>query len=462
MAAKLLTAREVAAIKTDGRHSIGDGLYLEIVGNARRWFTRYTIQGRRREMQLGSATDVSLKEARERVADIRMTVKAGIDPIERKKAVEVEEAKTPSFGAFADELIGTIESGFRNEKHIYQWKQTLGEAYCASIRKKAVDAVTTEDIIDILKPLWATKQETASRLRGRIDDELLEQLEEVLISSDIGFDTTQDLIKELRNRIRRVRKTNSKDFNWLAGTLRDLIHEMQEQDNRELQFAPTGPTIYLVIGVNGVGKTTAIGKMAYRFKNQGKKVLLVAADTFRAAAIEQLVLWSEEADVPIVAGKERSDPSSVVYTAMTKAKETQPDIVIIDTAGRLHTKHNLMQELAKMSRVISRDFEGAPHETLLVLDAATGQNALSQARVFMESCGITGLILTKLDGTAKGGIVLALHKQLQLPVKFIGVGEEIEDLEVFNPDLFSRAIFPLDPIEGEMPPESTPVSTASS
>lgn len=172
MAAKLLTAREVAAIKTDGRHSIGDGLYLEIVGNARRWFTRYTIQGRRREMQLGSAADVSLKEARELVADVRKTVKAGVDPIERKKVAEVEEAKTPSFGAFADELIGTIESGFRNEKHIYQWKQTLGDAYCASIRKKAVDAVTTEDIIDILKPLWATKQETASRLRGRIEKAL--------------------------------------------------------------------------------------------------------------------------------------------------------------------------------------------------------------------------------------------------------------------------------------------------
>jgi len=169
MAAKLLTAREVAAIKTDGRHSIGDGLYLEVVGNARRWFTRYTIQGRRREMQLGSAADVSLKEARELVADVRKTVKAGIDPIERKKAVEIEETKTPSFGAFADELIRTIESGFRNEKHIYQWKQTLGEAYCASIRKKPVDAVTTEDIVDILKPLWATKQETASRLRGRIE-----------------------------------------------------------------------------------------------------------------------------------------------------------------------------------------------------------------------------------------------------------------------------------------------------
>lgn len=169
MAAKLLTAREVAAIKTDGRHSIGDGLYLEVVGNARRWFTRYTIQERRREMQLGSTADVSLKEARELVADARKSVKAGIDPIERKKAVEVEEAKTPSFGAFADELIGTIESGFRNEKHIYQWKQTLGDAYCASIRKKAVDTVTTEDIVDILKPLWATKQETASRLRGRIE-----------------------------------------------------------------------------------------------------------------------------------------------------------------------------------------------------------------------------------------------------------------------------------------------------
>ncbi|NLH79691.1 MAG: tyrosine-type recombinase/integrase [Phyllobacteriaceae bacterium] len=169
MAAKLLTAREVAAIKTDGRHSIGDGLYLEVVGNARRWFTRYTIQGRRREMQLGSAAEISLKEARELVADARKTVKAGVDPIERKKVVEIEEAKTPSFGVFADELIGTIESGFRNEKHIYQWKQTLGDSYCASIRKKAIDAVTTEDIVDILKPLWATKQETASRLRGRIE-----------------------------------------------------------------------------------------------------------------------------------------------------------------------------------------------------------------------------------------------------------------------------------------------------
>ncbi|WP_407048916.1 tyrosine-type recombinase/integrase [Methyloraptor flagellatus] len=169
MAAKLLTAREVAAIKADGRHSIGDGLYLELVGNARRWFTRYTIQGRRREMQLGSAADVSLKEARELVADVRKAVRAGVDPIERRNAVEVEDAKTPSFGTFADELIGTIASGFRNEKHIYQWKQTLGDAYCASIRKKAVDAITTEDVVDILKPLWTTKQETASRLRGRIE-----------------------------------------------------------------------------------------------------------------------------------------------------------------------------------------------------------------------------------------------------------------------------------------------------
>ena len=282
------------------------------------------------------------------------------------------------------------------------------------------------------------------RLRGKIDEKLLEQLEEILIGADIGFETTQELMKELRNRIRREKKIDTEDYPWLTTTLRELIRNLLEQGHNDLVIAPQGPSVYLIIGVNGVGKTTAIGKMAHRFKSEGKKVLLAAADTFRAAAMEQLEIWAKRAEVDIILGKERADPSSVIYKTIEEAKKTHPDVIIIDTAGRLHTKHNLMQELAKMARVISREYEGAPHETLLVLDATTGQNALSQARTFLESCGITGLILTKLDGTAKGGIVLALHKQLQLPVKFIGVGEEIDDLELFNPDAFAKAIFPME------------------
>jgi len=279
------------------------------------------------------------------------------------------------------------------------------------------------------------------RLRGKIDAELLEDLEEALISADVGVETTLALIDELRERIRREKKTNSTDVQWLTGTLRDLMREMLEQGDRTLRYPDNGPAIHLIIGVNGVGKTTAIGKLAYRLKSEGKSVLLVAADTFRAAAIEQLEIWAYRAGVPIVLGEEGADPSSVVYNAMNAAKAQKPDVVVIDTAGRLHTKTNLLQELAKMSRVISREFEGAPHETLLVLDASTGQNSLSQAKTFLGSCGVTGLILTKLDGTAKGGVVLAVHKQLGLPVKFIGVGESIEDLEPFNPEAFTKALF---------------------
>ncbi len=280
------------------------------------------------------------------------------------------------------------------------------------------------------------------RLRGKIDDDLLEELEEVLISADVGVNTTMALMDELRDRIRREKKNNSTDSEWLTQTMQSLMFEMLEQGERTLQEAPAVPNIYLVIGVNGVGKTTAIGKLAHRLKSEGKSVLLVAADTFRAAAIEQLEIWSKRADVPIVLGTEKADPSSVVFNAMAQARQSKPDAIIIDTAGRLHTKTNLIQELSKMSRVISREFEGAPHETLLVLDASTGQNALLQAKTFLESCGVTGLILTKLDGTARGGVVFAVHQELNLPVKFIGIGEGIEDLEPFEPEAFIKALFP--------------------
>jgi len=303
--------------------------------------------------------------------------------------------------------------------------------------------------------LQATRESIAQKalnlfhLRGKIDEELLDELEEVLILADVGVQTATSLIDDLRDRIRLEKKNNSTDSQWLTQTLRSLMREILEQGDRDLKTADEGPSIYLVIGVNGVGKTTAIGKLAHRLKGEGKRVILVAADTFRAAAIEQLEIWSKRADVPIVLGTEGADPSSVVYNAMKSAKDDNPDTIIIDTAGRLHTKINLVQELAKMSRVISREFEGAPIETLLVLDASTGQNALLQAKTFLESCGVTGLILTKLDGTARGGVVLAVHKELNLPVKFIGVGEGIEDLEPFDPDAFTKALF-------QVEDESTP------
>lgn len=287
----------------------------------------------------------------------------------------------------------------------------------------------------------AQKALTIFRLRGKIDKELLDDLEEVLILADVGVKTTTALLDDLRERIRLEKKDNSSDSKWLTQTLRSLMRDTLDQGDRELKTATEGTSVYLVIGVNGVGKTTAIGKLAHRLKGEGKSVLIVAADTFRAAAIQQLEIWAKRADVPIVLGTEGADPSSVVYNAMKTAKENKPDVIIIDTAGRLHTKINLVQELAKMSRVISREFDGAPQETLLVLDASTGQNALLQAKTFLQACGVTGLILTKLDGTARGGVVLSVHKELNLPVKFIGVGEGIEDLEPFDPDAFTKALF---------------------
>ncbi len=276
---------------------------------------------------------------------------------------------------------------------------------------------------------------------GRIDDDLLDDLEEILITADVGVNTTLRLIDHLRDQVKYQKKTGSKDLDWLTETLKNAVGEMIACESRELRFASEGPTVYLVVGVNGVGKTTAIGKLAHRFQSEGKKVLLVAGDTFRAAAIEQLAIWAERANSTIVRGQEGSDPSSVVYDAIHAARSQAHDVVIIDTAGRLHTKHNLMQELSKIGRVIGREFPGAPHEILLVLDASTGQNALQQAKHFIESCGVTGIILTKLDGTAKGGVTIAIHDQFKIPVKFIGIGEKIDDLEPFDADEFLKALF---------------------
>ena len=270
----------------------------------------------------------------------------------------------------------------------------------------------------------------------KIDDDLFEELEEILIMSDVGVVTSTKICDSLRKRVKEERVT---DPARIRGMLKEIVAGML-RGGEELQIR-TKPSIILVIGVNGVGKTTPIGKMAAALKADGKKVILGAADTFRAAAIDQLQIWADRAGVELVKHTEGSDPAAVVYDAIAAGKARGSDVIICDTAGRLHNKKNLMDELSKISRVISRETEGCDVETLLVLDATTGQNAVNQAREFKEAAGITGIVLTKLDGTARGGIVIAIRDELGLPVKFVGVGEKIDDLQPFSADDFVDALF---------------------
>ena len=269
-----------------------------------------------------------------------------------------------------------------------------------------------------------------------IDEELFEELEELLIMGDVGMPTAEKICGLLRQ---KVKEQGIKDPEQIYGLLQNIVADML-RGGQELELS-TKPSVILVIGVNGVGKTTTIGKLAAMLNREGKKVILAAADTFRAAAIEQLEVWAERSHSPIIRQKEGSDPASVVFDAISAAKARGADVVICDTAGRLHNKKNLMDELAKINRVIARELPDASREVLLVLDAATGQNGVNQAREFKNAADITGIVLTKLDGTAKGGIVLAIRDELQMPVKFIGVGEQIDDLQPFDADEFARALF---------------------
>ena len=270
----------------------------------------------------------------------------------------------------------------------------------------------------------------------KIDEELFEQLEEALIMSDIGMSTTETIMEKLREKVKEIGTENPEDINEL---LKDIIKEILGKKTG-LNFDGT-PSVILVIGVNGVGKTTTIGKLASNLKSDGKKVILGAADTFRAAAIDQLGIWAERAGVDMIKSVEGSDPASVVFDTVNAAKARHADVVIVDTAGRLHNKKNLMDELSKIRRVIDRELPSSSVESLLVLDAATGQNAVNQAREFKKAADITGIVLTKLDGTARGGIVLAIKNELQIPVKYVGVGEGIDDLQPFDPDSFAASLF---------------------
>ena len=271
-----------------------------------------------------------------------------------------------------------------------------------------------------------------------IDDELLDELEETLIMADVGIETTERLMTAVRKGIKK-KEINSPDD--LRPFLQKEITAILSEGENETHVAEEGPTVLLVIGVNGAGKTTTIGKLAAYYKGEGKKVLLAAADTFRAAAIDQLESWGEHTGVPVIKHEEGADPAAVAFDAVKAAKARNVDVLIIDTAGRLQTKSNLMQELEKINRVIGREIKGAPHETLLVLDATTGQNAVSQAELFTKAAPITGVVLTKLDGTAKGGVVIGIKSRLKMPVKWIGVGESVEDLRPFDAEDFARALF---------------------
>ena len=271
----------------------------------------------------------------------------------------------------------------------------------------------------------------------KVDENLLEELEEALILSDVGAETAMKIVDNLR---KRIKLEKIEDSEKVKDALKEEIYKILTEKDNSLNLS-TKPAVMLVVGVNGAGKTTSIGKIAANLKAEGKKVLVAAADTFRAAAIEQLEVWTERAGVDIIKRPEGSDPASVVFDAISKTKSGDYDVVIIDTAGRLHTKKNLMDELGKIQRIIDRELPDVAKEVLIVLDGTTGQNALIQAKEFSEVTNITGIILTKLDGTAKGGVVIGICSELNVPVKLIGVGEKIEDLQVFNAEEFAKALF---------------------
>lgn len=307
------------------------------------------------------------------------------------------------------------------------------------------DQKTPEKYKEGLKKTRTSFSDRMNNLMARyrkVDEDFFEELEEVLIASDVGVNTVMDLVDELRMEAKRQ---NIKDTIQLKDVISEKLVEIYQGDEDEqpqkLKMNDDGLTIYLFVGVNGVGKTTSIGKLAYKLKQEGKKVVMAAGDTFRAGAIEQLQVWGERTGVEVIRHNAGSDPAAVIYDGIKAAQARGADVLLCDTAGRLQNKVNLMNELNKVHRVIEREVPGAPHEVLLVLDATTGQNALAQAKTFQETANVSGIVLSKLDGTAKGGIVLAIRNEMKIPVKFVGLGEQMEDLQEFDPNAFVYGLF---------------------
>lgn len=327
--------------------------------------------------------------------------------------------------------------------------------YLVSSQEVVSEVAVTEPVEEVSneensyeKGLEKTRSTFGSRLNEflanfrSVDEDFFEELEETLIKSDVGFEMAVSISDQLRDEVKLKNAKNKQAVsNVIIEKLVQIYDQQGEHEDNSIHFAPQGPTVILFVGVNGVGKTTTIGKMAAKYQQQGKRVLLAAADTFRAGATKQLQVWGERSGVEVVTGPDGSDPASVVFDAVNKAKQDNYDVLFVDTAGRLQNKVNLMNELEKMKRIIEREITGAPQEVLLVLDSTTGQNALTQAKMFKDSTDVTGIVLTKLDGTARGGIVLAIRNELHLPVKFVGLGEKVTDLQEFNASEYVYGLF---------------------
>ena len=328
------------------------------------------------------------------------------------------------------------------------FKSLFGSSKPASTVEPAVPSETGSSGLSLLDRLKAGIQKTRAGLMEKIEDavsgrkeidaSVLEELEYALITADIGARTTSEILERIRQRMDRQ---ISSDAAELKGLIRQHLLEILQATDRELPIVQEPPAVIMVVGVNGAGKTTSIGKLTRRLQSEGRSVLMCAADTFRAAAIEQLEVWAQRTGADLIRQQPGSDPSAVLFDALQAAKARKVDYVIVDTAGRLHTKHNLMAELEKMHRTATRVIPGAPHEVLLVLEATTGQNGLEQARKFTETSAVTGIILTKLDGTAKGGVVVAISRELNLPIRYVGVGEKIDDLLPFDAESFVASLF---------------------
>ena len=397
-----------------------------------------------------------LEEELEEAADSagELQAEAEVEVAEELQSASAEEAAEPEAQIEPEEdpEDECEENPEQEEEQKEEWEEEQEEAQEPQAAEP--EAPAKGFFARLKEGLSKTTQSFTSKLDNlfkgykTIDEDIYEELEEILITADVGFETTMRITEELRkrereNKIEEVEKLQEELEDIIEGILvvKDEYSEAQAGSEETAKVSAKKPRIMVVVGVNGVGKTTSIGKLASQLKNEGNSVMLAAADTFRAAASEQLTIWAQRADVPIVKHGEGADPSAVIFDAIKSAKANNADVLICDTAGRLHNKANLMNELAKIFKIISREYPEAEKEVLLVIDATTGQNAINQAKVFKEAAPLTGLILTKLDGTAKGGVVLGIISELSLPIKYIGVGEKIDDLQKFDARSFARALF---------------------
>lgn len=401
-------------------------------------------------------------------------------PLTEEERVSVERAETPTAAAAPEQIVPTVvepvtpavgptpevdrqrddsASRVQNDSRSVEREPVRSSVFSTSILglDKSIEELQAEEAaleqafaarfrraISATRESLSEKLDTVFQGRKQIDAELLDDLEEALVAADIGVATTLDILDRVR---RGIARQQINDLDALKAAIKNelltILREAEKNGVASELAVPENvrPYVMMIVGVNGVGKTTTIGKLAHRIKAEGNDVLICAADTFRAAATDQLAVWAERTGVPLIQQKQGTDPAAVLFDALKAAKARGTDVLIVDTAGRLHTKSNLMAELEKMRRVAGREVEGAPHETLLVIDAVTGQNGLEQARQFLKTAGVTGIVLTKLDGTAKGGIAVAIAKELRLPIRYAGIGERVDDLVVFDPEQYVNSLF---------------------